>query len=414
LGYGGRFVWFRAGKDGQLITLLEDALDAHRSQDSGLRAMLLARLAGALRDQPVPGRRAALTEEALEIARRVGDLETLAYAIEGTYASISWPRETDRWLSMARELSAVAEQLGDMEKSFAGHLHSFGALMVRGDLEAAELEFAAAAAVAQDLRQPVHLWGLTMAGVMRALQAGRFDEAEQLVEREVALGSGGQGELMDDPTFQYVSHVHEWALGRERGRLAEARGSLQRYVAEHPDQFLFRCMLASTYSELGEVPNARAQLERLARDDFQTLEVGTEWFFGASLLAEVCERLDEGAHAPRLYGALLPYGDCVVITHPEINLGSAARYLGLLASVMGRADDAVGHFERAVAANQRMGFRPWLARTQADLARMLMARAAPGDLDEAAKLSRAALKTFGALGMEDPADRLRQTLGNQS
>ena len=80
--------------------------------------MLLARLAGALRGQPVPERRAALTEEAVEIARRLGDPETLAYAIEGTYASISWPRDTDRWLSMATELGQIAGQLGDMEKAF--------------------------------------------------------------------------------------------------------------------------------------------------------------------------------------------------------------------------------------------------------------------------------------------------------
>ena len=91
---------------------------------------------------------------------------------------------------------------------------------------------------------------------------------------------------------------------------------------------------------------------------FRLLEVGTEWFFGASLLAEVCERLGEPAPAPRLYEALLPYGDYVVITHPEINLGSAARYLGLLASVMGRTDEAVSHFERAVAANRADGVSP--------------------------------------------------------
>ena len=107
-----------------------------------MRAMLLARLAGALRDRPVPERREALTDEAVEIARKLGRSGDLAYAIEGTYASISWPRDTDGWLSMARELSRIAEQLGDMEKVFAGHLHAFGAFMVRGDMEAAELEFA--------------------------------------------------------------------------------------------------------------------------------------------------------------------------------------------------------------------------------------------------------------------------------
>jgi DNA-binding SARP family transcriptional activator len=413
LGYGGRYVWFRAGKDRRLIRLLEDALEAQPTGDTGLRAMLLARLAGALRGQPVPERRAALTEEGVEIARRLGDPETLAYAIEGTYASISWPRDTDRWLSMATELTQIAGQLGDMEKVFSGHLHAFGAFMVRGDIEAAELEFAELTSVAHELRQPLQLWALETVGVMRALQVGSFDEAAELVERARSFGSG-QGGLADDTTFQYVSLFNEWALRRERGEVAEVRGSLESFVAEYPTFFLFRCMLVSTYSEVEEEEKARAELRTLAADNFQDLEVGTEWFFGASLLAEACERLDEAANAPRLYEALLPYGDYVVITHPEINLGSAARYLGLLASAMGRADDAVRHLERALETNERLGVRPWLARTQADLARTLSARGMPGDVDRAGDLSRAALETFDALGMEEPAERLRHAVGKQS
>ena len=72
LGYGGRFVWFRAGSDRRLIPLLEDALGA-LSRDHPLRARLLARLAGALRDQPVAERRAELCREAVELARGLDD-----------------------------------------------------------------------------------------------------------------------------------------------------------------------------------------------------------------------------------------------------------------------------------------------------------------------------------------------------
>jgi hypothetical protein len=92
-----------------------------------------------------------------------------------------------------------------------------------------------------------------------------------------------------------------------------------------------------------------------------------------------------------------------VITHLEINLGSASRYVGLLASVMGRADEAVAHFERGLQANERMGFRPWLARTQADLARTLMGIAGPGDRERADELSRTASDAFSALGMAGAA-----------
>ena len=102
-----------------------------------------------------------------------------------------------------------------------------------------------------------------------------------------------------------------------------------------------------------------------------------------------------------------------MITHPEINLGSAARYLGLLALVMGRPDDAVRHLEQAVGANERLGFRPWLARTQADLARTLIRRGGPGDMERAGELSRTATESFGTLGMKEPAERLLRAVGDR-
>ena len=404
LGYGGRHAWFRAGKDRRLIPLLEDALEA-QPKDTGIRAMLLARLAGAMRDHRVHERRAALAAEAVDIARRLGGLGVLAWVIDGSYASITWPRDSDRWLAMARELREVGEQLGDMEKVFSGHLHGFSAFMVRGEVDAADRELVAAGTVARELRQPLPLWLLTVAAIMRALHAGRFEEAERLVGEELALGPG----LTEDTTYiaQYVAQLHRWALGRERGVLAEAREELERFVAEHP-LFMSRCMLVSLYSEVGEEAKAVVELERLAAEGFEDLELRCEWFFGASLLAEACERLGEPAHAPLFYEVLLPYRDNIVITHPEVDLGSAARYLGLLASVMGRTDDAVSHYEAALITNERLGARPWLARTQADLARTLLARGAPGDAERARELAGMAHETFETLGMVEPAERLRR------
>jgi hypothetical protein len=50
--------------------------------------------------------------------------------------------------------------------------------------------------------------------------------------------------------------------------------------------------------------------------------------------------------------------------------------------------------------NTRMGARPWLAHTQDDYARMLLARAGPGDRERAQELLDAALATYRELGME--------------
>ena len=406
LGYGGRFVWFRAGSDGRLVPLLEDAIDA-LPRESPLRARLLARLAGALRDQPAAERRAALCSEAVELARALGDPATLAHALEGTYSALSWPRDIEAWLAMATELTRLGEQTGDAENAFNGHQHAWGAYMVRGDMRAADGELSQMTALARRLRQPAQAWSLAMSQASRAMFHGRFEEAERLIEGAVELRSRGHGALggVDDTTFYYVTHLQTWALRRERGGLAEVRGAIERYAWQYPTFFIFRCVLVSTYSQLGLGTEAQQELDRLGADDFEGLEVGTEWHFGACLLAEACAALGDAHHGARIYEALEPYGEYNVMAHPEFSLGSAARYLGLVATTMSQWEQAKSHFERALAMNAAMRTRPWLAHSQHDCAAMLLARGEPSDRQHASRLLREAIGTYRQLGMHNWAEK---------
>src|SRR5262249_40222742 len=80
VGYGGRTPWSRAGDDSVLVPLIEEALAVLPDDEVELRARLLARLAGALRDEHSPRRRAGLSAQALDLARRAGNGAALAYA----------------------------------------------------------------------------------------------------------------------------------------------------------------------------------------------------------------------------------------------------------------------------------------------------------------------------------------------
>ena len=85
LGYGGRFVWEFPRGDVDHVPLLERALAAVGEEDSTLRVRLLARF-GAVRFATLSfplERKWPLSEQALAMARRFGDPETLAYAISG-------------------------------------------------------------------------------------------------------------------------------------------------------------------------------------------------------------------------------------------------------------------------------------------------------------------------------------------
>jgi hypothetical protein len=63
-------------------------------------------------------------------------------------------------------------------------------------------------------------------------------------------------------------------------------------------------------------------------------------------------------------------------------------------------DEAERHFESALALNEQIGARPWLAHTQHDFARMLIARDEPSDRERAQEFLGAALATYRQLGMD--------------
>ena len=110
-------------------------------------------------------------------------------------------------------------------------------------------------------------------------------------------------------------------------------------------------------------------------------------------------------HAGSLYDLLLPWGALNAVAVPEVSLDSASRPLGMLATRLGRLEDAARHFEDAMEMNERMGARPGLAHTQHDQARMLHLRDGPGDRDRSRELLEAAVAGYRELGMETWAAR---------
>jgi hypothetical protein len=116
-----------------------------------------------------------------------------------------------------------------------------------------------------------------------------------------------------------------------------------------------------------------------------------------------------------LYQLLLPYaGHTVVIGNAAACYGALSRYLGALATTLGRWDEAAQHFEDALAMNARMEAWPWLAHTQYQYAIMLLARDQSGDpstgsgqaSEKARELLKAALITARELGMRALEERL--------
>ena len=396
LGYGGRFLWARAGTDPHLVPLLEEALAGLGDRDGPLRVRVMSRLAGALRDEFDRGRRDALSEEAVGMARRLGDPATLAYALDGRYFAIFWPENPEQRCALAEEWMAVAEQCGDKERAqHARFVGRIGVPLELGDLATVRSELESLGRLTAELRQPAQLWIMTVTRATVALFEGRFDEAEALIEESLRIGKGVQ------ESDALLSHtVQLFTLHLLRGGLEPVEEAVRRSIVDYPARPMFRCMLALLLLELGRESEARVAFDELAEDRFAALPRTNEWLFSLGFLADVARGLGDVAGANVLYDLLLPHAARNACTPDYIATGSVARAVGVAAATASRWREAEGHFREAFGANTRMGARPWAARTACDWGSMLLRRDEPGDRERASELLGQAAALARALGME--------------
>src|SRR5205085_11552612 len=170
-----------------------------------------------------------------------------------------------------------------------------------------------------------------------------------------------------------IQVLHQYALCDFCGGLEGVEGAILKLVQDYPARVVFRCVLIHLHARIGNEPEAERDLHELAARSFAAVPFDQEWLFAMSFLAEAAWLLSDARSAALLYDILVPWGRFNAVDQAEGMRGSVWRYLGLLAMLMQRTDAAMTHFEGALEANERMGARPWLARTQEDYARLLLA-----------------------------------------
>jgi tetratricopeptide (TPR) repeat protein len=178
---------------------------------------------------------------------------------------------------------------------------------------------------------------------------------------------------------------------RLQGRFEELR-ELSKFALERTPIAALRASWILVCALLGDIQEARAQLDVLATDDFAALQREAQWLTTGVLLAEACAALEDRKPAAVLYERFLPDDGYFAWGGPGLLCyGAFSRSLGQLATVAERLEDAGRHFEAALRDNERIGARPYLAATQRDYARLLLIRGHPGDRERATGLLEHAL-----------------------
>ncbi|MGK5114676.1 ATP-binding protein, partial [Geodermatophilus sp. CPCC 205506] len=367
-----------------VVRLCERALASPALVDPAVRARLLAQTASVLADAGRLGTAAAHAEEALALAEATGDPEAVLDAVRARVKAgpgALAPGERLRLGLLAIEHAAAT---GQPLAELWGAKWRIDAALGTGDLPTVHDELARVTALAQRTRLPLVRWhDLRLRASVEALY-GRFADALVLNEEAREVGS------------------------RELAQDASTAGLSDAFLLEHA------LVTGSTSPWHGDGPS------RLARADDVPVVLVTRVLIalhrdGREAAAPQYERLRPHVREPGFVSAegvasnltrlVVAFGDADVAgelhdriaAHPVVAggagvycCGSLAVELGRLDVVRGRGEEAIGHFEEALALDSRTGARPAVVHDRVELAAALLARGRPADLARAGELARTA------------------------
>ncbi|MBY0276937.1 AAA family ATPase, partial [Candidatus Binatia bacterium] len=396
-GVGGFWEQSAGAVDDERVALVQQALAALDDAPSGPRALLLANLAGALFWSTSLERRARveqLSRAAMTMASAVAD-PAVTMTVLATAHWTTWsPAGVHERLAAAQELVRAATAAVQPEVMLRARMYVTAHHLELGDGASADREIARFAELAGELRQLRQAWYVHVYRGMRAYLAGCFADLEHTAATALALGESAQ------PAPALMAFETQLTmLRREQGRAAETIERTREVARAAPGMPVWSCALASGLAEAGDLDGAHRELARIAVDRCAPLQRDFFWLYAMTHLARACAALDDAEHAAVLYELLVPFGHQVAVAqHGVISDGAVARYLGLLATVLGCWDDAETHFTDALAINERLGARIFVTATRYDHGRMLLRRGAPADRLRAHALLDAAAGEARGLG----------------
>jgi tetratricopeptide (TPR) repeat protein len=393
-----------AGQGGvEGLQLLEEALTRLPAGDSTLRVWLLARLgidpymlslyfggqiAWADQQERLVRERA---DEAVAMARRLGDRPTLAFALVMRGLRTLLHSEDER-LADAGEIIGMTSETQNPDLLLQGVFIRHIALIDQG-------EFAGARAVEDDAKRilervpiPYFVWRATVAKAGWALSEGRFDDAERWID--------------EADRIQPVSNVgtrQRVTLCRERGQVDQLLGLFERFGALEAAAPLSAPYMLVYLLDIGRLDKAREYFDGPGDEKFFSLIKHVQ---GLGYLADAVTTLHDVGRAGPVYERLLPHADRYVIGDAGDNVGLPVSYqLGRLAALLRRWDEAECHFADSLRLCEHWGFRLWVAWTRFAWADTLVKRGEPADRERSLELVNAALADAEQIGMKRLAEQ---------
>ena len=314
------------------------------------RALVLATLCSELAHGSPLERRQALAEEAESIANQSGDDTTCLRVLNHLYIPLQVPQLLGPALDPNdRRARAGGATRGPRTSLLGCHVALPDGRSLRRHRRTGALPEIHGEMAAQ-LGQPVFAWGHTFLRGQRAFIAGDTDRAEALATEALQIGTdSGQ------PDAALIYGTQLIVVRGQRGTMNELIPLIEKMASDAPEisPWMFGSLLAKAHVEVDGTDEALAQLEAFAASGFD-LRMDHVWLSGMVDYADAAVVCGDPTYATPLFERLAPWHAQLPATGATA-LPPVSHYLGGLAGVLGRYDEADAYFSQAAAVSERLG-----------------------------------------------------------
>jgi tetratricopeptide (TPR) repeat protein len=396
--------------DGDRVDILELALQ-RVPREHPSRPLLLAALCSELTFTSTLQRRQDLADEAIALARAIGDDATIVRVLNNVVWPLSMPQLLAQSLAWSAEAVQRAERLGDPVLLFwAAHVRALIAVSA-GDVAEMERCFGIAWSLAERLDQPLLSWHRAMSRTHCALLTGDTSEAEARAIEALDIGTRG-----GRPGAQAIFNYQIGGVNTQRGVFPDDTvAAIEHARVQFPGlRGWFTAMLASEHARVGRLELAHELLDEFAATGFEPMPEPDGWLFTMIHYTDVAIACDDHRAAAALYERLVPYAGQTPTRGAAPYHAPIDHYLGKLATLLGRYEEADQHFPAAAEFADRAGAAYLAAEIDLAWGEMFLQRRQAGD-DERARAcldsARSAAAARGYADVEGRATNALQRLG---
>jgi DNA-binding CsgD family transcriptional regulator/tetratricopeptide (TPR) repeat protein len=307
----------------------------------------------------------------------------------------------------AAQLVNIAEQTGDPIAAASGHMFHLLDYLEVGDLDEVEQALRRLRHFDERAHIPYLTQRVAAFSAMLELATGNYAAATLQVERARAL-------WQSSAPRQHAAQA--FLLWRDLGRLDELPEEIRLPDSLHSWRWVAQAHRMALSLERGRLTAARHDYAALVAGDLSNIPLNQHWYGTVAMLAEAAVAFDDAQNAARLFAMLEPYAERLVYDGSLVVChGPVVLYLGRLAGLLGRWQEAEQQLGYALDICEGLGLRPYVVRTLLDQAELLARRDRPGDRAAARDLAQRAIdvaEAIGMLGLIPRAAGLRDRLGS--